>query len=52
MILSVTPQQAEVIKFSQMDASISLLLRSADDFIDPVTGEASPRCRPTRPVSS
>ena len=40
VILSVTPQQAEVIKFSQRDASISLLLRSADDFIDPVTGEA------------
>jgi Flp pilus assembly protein CpaB len=40
VILSVTPQQAEVIKFTQMDASISLLLRSADDFIDPVTGEA------------
>jgi pilus assembly protein CpaB len=40
VILSVTPQQAEVIKYSQMDSSISLVLRSADDFIDPVTGEA------------
>jgi pilus assembly protein CpaB len=40
VILSVTPQQAEVIKYSQMDSSLSLVLRSADDFIDPLTGEA------------
>ena len=40
VILAVTPQQAEVVKFAQMDASVTLLLRSADDFIDPVTGEA------------
>jgi len=40
VVLSVTPQQAEVIKFLQMDSSISLILRSADDFIDPTTGEA------------
>ncbi len=40
VVLSVTPQQAEVIKFAQLDSSISLILRSADDFIDPVTGEA------------
>ncbi len=40
VILSVTPQQAEVIKFAQLDASVSLILRSPDDFIDPVTGEA------------
>jgi pilus assembly protein CpaB len=39
VILSVTPQQAEVIKYSQMDSSLSLILRSADDFIDPLTGE-------------
>ncbi len=39
VVLSVTPQQAEVIKYSQMDSSISLILRSADDFIDPLTGE-------------
>ncbi len=38
VVLSVTPQQAEVIKYSQMDSSISLILRSADDFIDPLTG--------------
>jgi len=40
VVLSVTPQQAEVIKFAQIDSSISLILRSADDFLDPVTGEA------------
>ena len=40
VVLSVTAQQAEVIKFAQLDSSISLILRSADDFIDPVTGEA------------
>ena len=39
VILSVTPQQAEVIKYAQMDSSISLLLRSVKDFNDPVTGE-------------
>ncbi len=40
VILAVTPQQAEVIKFAQLDSSISLVLRSADDFIDPLTGAA------------
>ena len=42
VILAVTPQQVEVIKFAQLDGSISLVLRSADDFIDPVTGEVIP----------
>jgi hypothetical protein len=40
VILAVTPQQAEVIKFAQMlnrEDAISLILRSPDDFIDPVT---------------
>ena len=32
-------QQAEVIKFAQVDRHISLILRSADDFLDPTTGE-------------
>ena len=40
VILAVTPQQAEVIKFAQLDSSISLVLRSPDDFIDPLTGAA------------
>jgi Flp pilus assembly protein CpaB len=43
VILSVTAQQSEVIKFSQLRAmeppsGITLLLRSAQDFIDPETG--------------
>jgi Flp pilus assembly protein CpaB len=42
VILSVSAQQAEVIKFSQLKASappsgITLVLRSASDFIDPAT---------------
>ena len=32
-------QQAEIIKYAQLDGSMSLVLRSADDFRDPVTGE-------------
>ena len=39
VILAVTVQQAEVIKFAQLDGSISLALRSPDDFTDPTTGE-------------
>lgn len=34
VILAVTPQQAEVIKFAQIDGSITLVLRSPDDFVD------------------
>jgi pilus assembly protein CpaB len=37
--LSVDAQMAEVIKFAQMDGEISLILRSADDFLDPETGQ-------------
>jgi pilus assembly protein CpaB len=37
--LSVDAQQAEVIKFAQMDAEISLVLRATEDFIDPATGQ-------------
>jgi pilus assembly protein CpaB len=36
--LSVDAQQAEVIKFAQMDGNISLILRAGDDFLDPETG--------------
>jgi len=39
VILSVTPQQAEVIKFAQVDGSISLVLRSPQDFRDATTGD-------------
>jgi pilus assembly protein CpaB len=43
VILAVDAQQAEVIKFAQLDSSITLVLRSPDDFIDPVTkGPAAP----------
>lgn len=45
VILAVTPQQAEIIKFAQLDGSVSLVLRSAEDFIDPVTQE------PTTPLA-
>jgi Flp pilus assembly protein CpaB len=34
VILAVTPQQAEVIKFAQIDGQISLVLRSPKDFRD------------------
>ena len=37
VILAVTAQQSEVIKFAQLDGSMSLVLRSPDDFIDPTT---------------
>lgn len=37
VVVAVDAQQAEVIKFAQLDASISLVLRSPDDFIDPIT---------------
>ena len=37
--LSVDAQQAEVIKFAQMDGEITLILRSGDDFLDPATGQ-------------
>lgn len=39
VILAVDTQQAEVIKFAQLDGSISLVLRSPDDFVDPDTNE-------------
>jgi len=42
VILSVTAQQAEVIRYAQLQANplltLSLILRSPDDFIDPTTG--------------
>ena len=34
VILAVTPQQVEVIKFAQLDGSITLVLRSPKDFVD------------------
>jgi hypothetical protein len=34
VILGVTAPQAEIIKFAQMDGSITLVLRSSKDFLD------------------
>jgi Flp pilus assembly protein CpaB len=34
VILAVTPQQSEVIKFAQIDGQITLVLRSPKDFVD------------------
>jgi hypothetical protein len=46
VILSVTAQQAEVLRYAQLQANpllnLSLVLRSPDDFIDPVTGKPVP----------
>ena len=38
VLVAVTAQQAEVVKYAQVDGNISLALRSADDFRDPDTG--------------
>jgi Flp pilus assembly protein CpaB len=38
VILAVTPAQAEILKFAQLDGSISLILRAAADFKDVATG--------------
>ena len=43
VIMAVTPQQEEVIRFAQLTGAaplgaVSLVLRSVDDFIDPITG--------------
>lgn len=46
VILAVTAQQSEVIRYAQQMANplltLSLVLRSPDDFIDPATGEPVP----------
>jgi Flp pilus assembly protein CpaB len=42
VILAVSAQQAEVLKFAQMDGSVTLALRAVGDFIDPVTGAPLP----------
>lgn len=44
VIVAATAQQAEIIKFAQLDGSISLVLRSIDDFErDPETQQLLPR---------
>jgi pilus assembly protein CpaB len=47
VILGVTAQQAEIIKFAQLDGSISLLLRSSLDFIDASGKRIDPASAPT-----
>ena len=42
VILAVSAQQSEVLKFVQMDGNITLALRSPSDFIDPTTGAPLP----------
>jgi pilus assembly protein CpaB len=42
IILAVTPQQAEVIKFSQMDGQLALVLRSPKDFVDAAGNQTTP----------
>jgi pilus assembly protein CpaB len=38
VVLAVSAQQAEILKFAQIDGDVSLALRSPHDFNDPVTG--------------
>ena len=38
VILAVSAQQSEVLKFAQLDGNVTLALRSPGDFIDPTTG--------------
>jgi Flp pilus assembly protein CpaB len=38
VVLAVSAQQTEVLKFAQMDGNVTLALRSPKDFHDPVTG--------------
>ena len=43
VIMAVTAQQSEVVKFVQLDGNVTLALRSPDDFIDPITGQPLPQ---------
>ena len=43
MILAVTPQQAEVIKFAQIDGQITLVLRSPKDYVDAAGAPVQPK---------
>jgi Flp pilus assembly protein CpaB len=47
VIVAVTPQQAEIIKYAQLDASISLVLRSPKDFKDANGAPIEPPVDPT-----
>ncbi len=47
VILAVTAQQAEIVKFAQLDGSLSLVLRSSLDFIDANGKRLEPSLTPT-----
>jgi Flp pilus assembly protein CpaB len=47
VILAVTPQQAEVIKWAQIDGQISLILRSPKDYVDANGQPVSPQADQT-----
>ncbi|MEP6640068.1 MAG: Flp pilus assembly protein CpaB [Chloroflexota bacterium] len=51
VMLSVTPSQAEIIKFAQMDGSISLVLRSSHDFLDDQGNPITPEVAATQGVT-
>jgi Flp pilus assembly protein CpaB len=42
VIISVNSQQAEVVKFAQLDGNVSLVLRNSGEFFDPNTNEPIP----------
>jgi Flp pilus assembly protein CpaB len=42
VVLAVSAQQSEVLKFAQLDGNVTLALRSPNDFIDPTTGQPIP----------
>ena len=50
VMLSLTPQQAEVVKYAQLDGSITLVLRSPDDFRDATGKLVIPPTDPTSGV--
>jgi Flp pilus assembly protein CpaB len=47
VILAVTPQQSEVIKYAQVEGCISLVLRSPKDYVDDVGNAIEPALDPT-----
>jgi Flp pilus assembly protein CpaB len=49
VILAATPQQAELIKFTQMSGSITLVLRSPEDCTTEPGASAEPSASPTEP---
>jgi pilus assembly protein CpaB len=50
VLLAVTPQQAELLKFAQIDACTSLILRSPKDYVDGAGAPVDPPLDPTTGV--